>query len=155
MLSSPGSDTNELGGLGQVSSPLWASAFLPLWWRVIIRHNLQSLPAQHCDMVNKTSSFRLSLFFMPTGLSHRFREAGTRSRGSGKSQWYVKGILCLSSASLTLQPHLKEHDGFSTGIQPRTMTELWDEDDLAPEKLYLPPEITTFTGRVERMFPGH
>lgn len=34
------------------------------------------------------------------------------------------------------------------------MIELWDEDDLDPEKLYLPREITTFTWRVERMFPG-
>lgn len=56
--------------------------------------------------------------------------------------------------SLTFQLHFKEHDWFSTGIQQCDLTELWDEGDLAPDKLYLPPEITTFTWRVERMFPG-
>lgn len=91
---------------------------------------------------------------MPTGLSSRLRETGIQFGGSGDEQWHEQGIQCLSTASLTFQRHFKEHNWFSTGIQQCNMTELWDEDDLAPDKLYLPPEITTFTWRVERMFPG-
>lgn len=64
------------------------------------------------------------------------------------------GTQCLCIVPQTWQPHFEEHNWFSTWIQTCNMIELWDEDDLVPEKLYLTWEITAFTWRMEKMFPG-
>lgn len=67
---------------------------------------------------------------------------------------YVWEIVCLRIVLQAFQPHFEEHNWFSTGIQTGNMIGLRDEDDLVPEKMYLAREITAFTWRVEKMFPG-
>lgn len=67
---------------------------------------------------------------------------------------YVWEILCLHIVLQASRPHFAEHNWFSSGIQTGNMIGPRDEDDLVPEKMYLAREITAFTWRVEKMFPG-
>lgn len=63
---------------------------------------------------------------------------------------YMWEMQCLRIVPQTFPPYSEEHNWFSTGIQTGNMIEPRAED----EKLYLAREITAFTWRVEKTFPG-